>query len=76
MAIDLKLTSEQKKSINGFAKVPAPIKYVHPKEKVGEIHILNKPAKNSSGSHSGRANHISNRKTKEFMWYLEGAERG
>jgi hypothetical protein len=34
--IDLKLTAEDKKSINSFAKMPKPVKLVNPKEKIGE----------------------------------------
>jgi len=34
--IDLKLTSEQKKQISSFAKVPKPVKLVNPQEKIGE----------------------------------------
>ena len=36
MAIDLKLTAEQKKSINSFVKPQAQPKLVNPKEKIGE----------------------------------------
>jgi len=36
MAIDLKLTSEEKKQINKFAKPQTPVKLLNPKEKIKE----------------------------------------
>jgi hypothetical protein len=36
MAINFKVTTDEKKQINQFAKIPKPVKLVNPQEKIGE----------------------------------------